>query len=136
MVGLADSTHPTSRPHTMPEDPQDADFVTVAKVGAIPDGEGASFQVGDRLVAVFNYQGQYLAIDDLCPHMGASLGAGYLDEEGVVTCPWHAWRFNVCNGKWADNPAAGGRHVRRPRRGRRDPGAQRDSDSRSDGLVA
>jgi nitrite reductase (NADH) small subunit/3-phenylpropionate/trans-cinnamate dioxygenase ferredoxin subunit len=85
-------------------DSTDADFVTVAKVGAIPEGEGASFQVGDRLVAVFNHQGRYLAIDDLCPHMGASLGAGYLDEEGVVTCPWHAWRFHVADGKWADNP--------------------------------
>jgi nitrite reductase (NADH) small subunit/3-phenylpropionate/trans-cinnamate dioxygenase ferredoxin subunit len=80
------------------------DFVTVAKVGAIPEGEGRSFQVGDRLVAVFNHQGRYLAIDDLCPHMGASLGAGYLDEEGIVTCPWHAWRFCVRDGKWADNP--------------------------------
>ena len=79
-------------------------FITVAKVGAIPEGEGASFQVGDRLVAVFNHRGEYRAIDDLCPHMGASIGAGYLDEEGVVTCPWHAWRFNVCTGKWADNP--------------------------------
>jgi nitrite reductase (NADH) small subunit/3-phenylpropionate/trans-cinnamate dioxygenase ferredoxin subunit len=80
------------------------DFVTVAKVGAIPEGEGRSFQVGDRLVAIFQYQGKYLAIDDLCPHMGASLGAGYLDEDGIVTCPWHAWRFCVRDGKWADNP--------------------------------
>jgi nitrite reductase (NADH) small subunit/3-phenylpropionate/trans-cinnamate dioxygenase ferredoxin subunit len=53
---------------------------------------------------ITNYQGRYQAIDDICPHMGASLGAGYLDEEGVVTCPWHAWRFRVCDGKWADNP--------------------------------
>ena len=88
----------------MPEDSNSHDFVTVAKVGAIPEGEGASFQVGDRLVAVFNHQGTYKAIDDLCPHMGASLGAGHLDAEGVVTCPWHAWRFNVCDGKWTDNP--------------------------------
>ena len=57
-------------------DPADnAEFITVARVGAIPEGEGASFQVGDRLVAVFNHDGRYLAIDDLCPHMGASLGA-------------------------------------------------------------
>jgi nitrite reductase (NADH) small subunit/3-phenylpropionate/trans-cinnamate dioxygenase ferredoxin subunit len=85
-------------------EPTNSDFVTVAKVGAIPEGEGQSFQVGDRLVAVFLKNGQYFAIDDLCPHMGASLGAGYLDDEGVVTCPWHAWRFCVRNGKWADNP--------------------------------
>ena len=84
--------------------PSDDDFTTVAKVGAIPVGEGASFQLGKRLVAVFNHNGEYLAIDDLCPHMGASLGAGCLDEEGVVTCPWHAWRFDAKNGKWADNP--------------------------------
>ena len=38
------------------------------------------------------------------PHMGASLGAGQLDEEGKVTCPWHAWRFDVCDGTWCDNP--------------------------------
>lgn len=79
-------------------------FVTVAKVGAIPTGQGATFAVGERLVAIFNRDGEYHAIDDLCPHMGASLGAGQLDEEGVVTCPWHAWRFNVCSGAWCDNP--------------------------------
>lgn len=85
-------------------EPSNSDFVTVAKVGAIPEGEGQSFQVGERLVAVFLKDGRYFAIDDLCPHMGASLGAGYLDDEGVVTCPWHAWRFCVRDGKWADNP--------------------------------
>jgi nitrite reductase (NADH) small subunit len=82
-------------------------FVTIAKVGGIPEGEGRSFQVGERLVAVFLQGGQYYAIDDLCPHMGASLGAGYLDEEGNVTCPWHAWRFCVRDGKWCDNPRLG-----------------------------
>ena len=81
-----------------------SDYVTVAKLGAIPDGQGATFTVGERLVAVFNRGGTYHAIDDMCPHMGASLGAGYLDEEGVVTCPWHAWRFAVCDGTWCDNP--------------------------------
>src|SRR3989304_1484599 len=78
-------------------------FTSVAKVGSIPDGRGETFTVGDRLVAVFNHGGRYFAIDDLCPHMGASLGGGHV-EEGVVTCPWHAWRFRVCDGTWCDNP--------------------------------
>jgi nitrite reductase (NADH) small subunit len=91
---------------SMPSDASTNDngFTTVAKIGAIPEGEGASFQLGNCLVAVFNHNGKYLAIDDLCPHMGASLGAGCLDDEGVVTCPWHAWRFEATTGKWADNP--------------------------------
>jgi nitrite reductase (NADH) small subunit/3-phenylpropionate/trans-cinnamate dioxygenase ferredoxin subunit len=81
-----------------------SDFVTVAKVGAIAEGSGATFTVGDRLVAVFNLgAGNYHAIDDLCPHMGASLAAGEV-YNGIVTCPWHAWRFRVTDGTWCDNP--------------------------------
>jgi nitrite reductase/ring-hydroxylating ferredoxin subunit len=80
-----------------------SEFVTVAKVGAIPEGRGETYTVNGRLVAVFNTGDGYHAIDDLCPHMGASLGAGQV-HQGVVTCPWHAWRFNVCTGAWCDNP--------------------------------
>ncbi len=84
----------------------DDDFVTVARVGEIPPGRGAAFPVGDRMVAVFNDDGKYCAIDDYCPHMGASLAAGHL-EGGIVTCPLHAWRFRVCDGTWCDNPRIG-----------------------------
>ena len=79
------------------------EFITVAKVGSIPAGQGATFTVGEQLVAVFLENGEYHAIDDLCPHMGASLGAGCI-EDGIVACPWHAWRFRVHDGAWADNP--------------------------------
>lgn len=79
------------------------EFVTVAKVGDIPEGEGRSFAVGDWLVGVFLHGGAYHAINDLCPHMGASLSAGHY-EDGIVVCPWHAWRFKTCDGTWCDNP--------------------------------
>jgi nitrite reductase (NADH) small subunit/3-phenylpropionate/trans-cinnamate dioxygenase ferredoxin subunit len=78
-------------------------FTTVAKVGDIPEGSGAAFAVNGRMVAVFHGGGRYFAIDDFCPHMGASLAAGHF-QEGVVTCSWHAWRFKVCDGTWCDNP--------------------------------
>jgi len=78
-------------------------FQTVAKVGDIALGQGVSYTVNGRMVAVFNDQGEYFAIDDFCPHMGASLAGGYL-EKGVVSCPWHAWRFCVTDGRWCDNP--------------------------------
>ena len=80
-----------------------SDFVTIAKVGSIPEGHGATHVVNGRLVAVFCVNGEYFAIDDTCPHMGASLGAGEV-HDGVVTCPWHAWRFSVRDGTWRDNP--------------------------------
>jgi nitrite reductase (NADH) small subunit/3-phenylpropionate/trans-cinnamate dioxygenase ferredoxin subunit len=80
-----------------------SDFVTVARVGDIAEGRGQAFAVNGRMVAVFLYEGHYHAIDDFCPHMGASLAGGYL-AGGVVTCPWHAWRFSICDGTWCDNP--------------------------------
>ena len=57
----------------------------------------------DRDIAVFKSDGQFFAIDDRCPHAGASLSSGHV-EAGIVTCPWHAWRFRLCDGAWADNP--------------------------------
>jgi nitrite reductase (NADH) small subunit/3-phenylpropionate/trans-cinnamate dioxygenase ferredoxin subunit len=80
-----------------------AEFRTVCRVGELADGEGRTVEVGRKLVAVFREGDRYFAIDDLCPHMGASLSGGYV-ENGVVTCPWHAWRFRLADGAWADCP--------------------------------
>lgn len=82
-----------------------AEFQTVAKVGDIPEGEGRAYPLDGRMVAVFLSDGQYHAMNDFCPHMGASLAGGYV-ENGSVTCPWHAWRFCVREGTWLDNPKA------------------------------
>lgn len=79
------------------------EFTTVAKVGSIPENQGITVVVNGRMVAVFFADGKYSAIDDLCPHMGASLGAGEVCD-GIVSCPWHAWRFRISDGTWCDNP--------------------------------
>lgn len=77
-------------------------FITVAKVGDIEEGKGKAFEVGERVIAVFNDGEKHFAIDDMCPHMGASLATGFL-ENSCVTCPWHAWRFDIRDGAWCDN---------------------------------
>lgn len=80
-----------------------SEFQKIATVGEIPPGEGRSYPLAGKLIALFHVDGEYFAINDLCPHMGASLAGGYV-EEGLVSCPWHAWRFCVKDGTWADNP--------------------------------
>ncbi|MFW6125269.1 MAG: Rieske (2Fe-2S) protein, partial [Pirellulales bacterium] len=74
-------------------EPMTSEFQTVARTGEIPEGQGRAFLVGGKLVAVFHEDGQYFAIDDTCPHMGASLAEGQLIG-GTVICHWHAWRFS------------------------------------------
>lgn len=80
-----------------------AEFHTVARVGDVPAGEGRSFVAGGKMIGVFLVDGEYFAINDLCPHMGASLAGGYVEGDAVY-CPWHAWRFCVKDGTWVDNP--------------------------------
>ena len=78
-------------------------FETVTEVGSIKAGEGMAFPVRGKMVAIFYDGNTYHAINDFCPHMGASLAEGNY-EDGVVVCPWHAWSFRVCDGTWCDNP--------------------------------
>lgn len=77
--------------------------IPVCRVEELPEGESCVLTVGDRDVAVFHSEGQFFAIDDRCPHAGSSLSTGHV-EGGIVTCPWHGWRFRLNDGAWADNP--------------------------------
>jgi nitrite reductase/ring-hydroxylating ferredoxin subunit len=73
-------------------------FVAVASVDDIPAGRAKAFVVGSYEIAVFNVAGRFYAIENSCPHQGGPLAEGYL-EGARVTCPWHAWCFDVTDGK-------------------------------------
>jgi nitrite reductase (NADH) small subunit len=72
--------------------------------GDVRDGAGLVVEAGGRTVAVFRVAGRYYAIDNTCPHRGGPLGEGDL-EGRTVTCPWHAWRWDVTTGANVNNPA-------------------------------
>lgn len=78
-------------------------FVRVASTADIPAGEGRTFDVNGRSVAVFNCEGKFYAIDNECKHQGGPLGEGEL-EGTVVTCPLHAWTYDVTTGESPDDP--------------------------------
>ena len=80
-----------------------SEFEVVGKVADFEEGRGHAVPVDGRMVAVFRRGDEWFAIDDLCPHMGASLAEGYVEGD-TVTCPWHAWRFCIKDGTWEDNP--------------------------------
>jgi nitrite reductase (NADH) small subunit/3-phenylpropionate/trans-cinnamate dioxygenase ferredoxin subunit len=80
-----------------------AEFHTVCRTDELSSSERKLVEVAGKLIALFLYEGQYYAIDDVCPHMGGPLSEGAL-ENGIVTCPWHGWRFRLADGAWADSP--------------------------------
>mgnify|MGYP000742988135 FL=1 len=53
---------------------------------------------------LFNIDGEFIAMDNKCPHRGGSLGDGEIEGD-IVTCPWHGWQFNCRTGKAVENDA-------------------------------
>jgi len=81
-----------------------ARYVTVAKVGEIPDGGVKITRVDDELLAIFHVEGQYYAINDICTHDGGPLAEGPL-EGHVIECPRHGARFDIRTGAVLCMPA-------------------------------
>ena len=79
----------------------------VAAAGEVATGEGRVVEVEGRELALFNVDGVYHCIENACPHRGGPLGEGDL-EGRVVSCPWHAWRWDVTTGANTNNPAVRG----------------------------
>ncbi|MFO0843616.1 MAG: nitrite reductase small subunit NirD [Gemmataceae bacterium] len=80
-----------------------AEFKAVCRLSELKEGEGKSVVVGGKILALFRTGDAVRAIDDACPHMGFSLAGGAV-EDGVVTCPLHAWQFRLDDGSWLASP--------------------------------
>lgn len=60
-------------------------------------------EVEGRAILLARIDGEIRAVDDVCPHNGASLSAGVL-RDGCVTCPAHLWRFRLTDGTRVGRP--------------------------------
>jgi len=79
-------------------------WIPVAPAVSIPAGDYASVEVDGRFVAVFNVDGEFLAVEDVCTHDGEGLAGGELDGD-VVVCPRHGARFCLRTGEALTPPA-------------------------------
>jgi len=81
-----------------------SDWVTVAGVGELPPGRHRVVDVDGAAVVVFNLDGEYFAIEDVCTHDGGQLTGGTVDGDEIV-CPRHGARFSIRSGAALTAPA-------------------------------
>jgi 3-phenylpropionate/trans-cinnamate dioxygenase ferredoxin component len=81
-----------------------SDFAQVALLDEIAPGGKKLVDLEGRAIAVFNVDGQFYAIDDVCTHDGGPLAEGEL-EGNEIRCPRHGARFDVTTGKALCFPA-------------------------------
>lgn len=73
------------------------EFVKVAKTSDIKNNESISVKVNGNFIAIGNSNGSFFAVSDICPHAGAPLGGGWV-EDGCIVCPHHYWKFDLKTG--------------------------------------
>ena len=76
-------------------------YRTVCRVADVPAGEARMFIVNGMMIGVFHVGGEFYALDNECPHAGASLAHGEIDGD-VVSCRIHHWRFCIRDGVYLD----------------------------------
>ncbi len=81
----------------------DHDFVKAIDADAVAPGEVRTAEVNGRELAIVNVDGQFHALDGLCPHQDGPLGEGYLQGRSLV-CPLHYWEFDIDTGEYLDDP--------------------------------
>ena len=74
-------------------------MVKIAKVSDFAHTKLKSFKVLARPVGIFKEpDGSFRAMEVGCKHENADLTTGQI-RDGVVTCPWHGWKYDLNTGE-------------------------------------
>ena len=74
-----------------------AEFEVVCRTPDIAVGESKCFEINGKWIGVYHLPDGFYAIDDPCPHAGASLALGRLAGD-VIHCRIHDWGFGIKDG--------------------------------------
>jgi 3-phenylpropionate/trans-cinnamate dioxygenase ferredoxin subunit len=62
-------------------------------------------RVGQRELAIANFNGSIHAVDNACTHAGGPLSDSRLKDGYLLECPWHSAAFDVRTGQVHCGPA-------------------------------
>jgi nitrite reductase/ring-hydroxylating ferredoxin subunit len=75
------------------------EFERIARMDEVTPTRPKCVMVGEREVVLFQIGDEIFAVENLCPHQQYSVfHQGVLDGY-TITCPMHAWSFDVRSGK-------------------------------------
>lgn len=79
-------------------------WTAVARVADFPAGSCRLIEADGVAMAIFNVDGRYYAIEDICSHEAETLSGGKLDGLEII-CPRHEARFSLVTGAALSPPA-------------------------------
>ncbi len=79
-------------------------YYPVCPTDDLPPGERLFIELGDQPVVIFNLDGEFFAIGDVCTHDQGPLGEGEVEDHEII-CPRHGARFDIRTGEVLALPA-------------------------------
>lgn len=84
----------------------------LARCEDIPKGKRTIAYLEDgREIVIFNLDGEFYALENVCPHMGGPLGEGEI-EGCTIICPWHGWQFDIKDGVCQNMPGEDAKKIK------------------------
>ena len=81
-----------------------SDWIDVGLAADIPPGTHKVAEADGVMIAVFNLDGAFYAIEDVCTHDGGILTGGPVNG-CIITCPRHGATFDIRSGEALSAPA-------------------------------
>ena len=81
-----------------------SNWITVSRESELAPGEWRVVEAEGARIVVFNLEGGYYAIEDVCTHDGGQLTGGMVVGDEIV-CPRHGARFSIKTGAALCAPA-------------------------------
>lgn len=79
-------------------------WVSLCDIDEVPTDGGKYVEIDGFQLAVFVQDGKPFVMDNVCPHAGGPMSAGWIDA-GCAICPWHGWAFRLETGEVRNMPA-------------------------------
>src|SRR5688572_8986857 len=89
---------PASEPAAAAASPPAATWHPVARTAELRGDGPFAVTAGGADLVLLRARGEWRAYEGLCPHQGALLGEGELDD-GELVCRNHRWRFDGATGQ-------------------------------------
>jgi 3-phenylpropionate/trans-cinnamate dioxygenase ferredoxin subunit len=88
------------------------DWIDIIRASKLTAGKSHFKDIGDLTVAVFNIDGEYFALEDVCTHDGSRMlscgvEAKFLVHGERLMCPRHGAQFCIKTGDALSGPARG-----------------------------
>ena len=78
-------------------------WTSLCQLDELTENAGRHVDIDGFQLAVFLSGGQVYVMDNTCPHAGAPMAAGWV-ENGCAVCPRHGWAFRLTDGELAGSP--------------------------------